>query len=64
MEIRKSKDYLELRNRQNLNWALEEVKEGIQLAKDKDLEKAIQKYSYALNIHEKCVEAFVARGKR
>ncbi|KAI9344012.1 hypothetical protein BDR26DRAFT_917435 [Obelidium mucronatum] len=51
-----------LSKRQNASWAHKMVIEGIACSQEKQLEKAITKYTRALEIDPECVDALVARG--
>jgi len=54
-------DYLNLRERQNLAWAREAVRDGIKLLST-DTSLSMKKYAQALEIAPNCPEALVARG--
>ncbi|KAJ3389716.1 Tetratricopeptide repeat protein 14 [Lobulomyces angularis] len=53
---------MDLRKQQNEAWAQETVKEGINLLREGQIEKAIKKYTNAIEISPICADAFVARG--
>ncbi|KAJ3211379.1 hypothetical protein HDU67_004563 [Dinochytrium kinnereticum] len=55
-------DYLSLRKRQNSQWAMKLVTEGVQKMMAKDNEAAIKKFSTAIEIDPMCAEGYVGRG--
>ncbi|KAJ1674738.1 hypothetical protein EV182_002668, partial [Spiromyces aspiralis] len=54
-------DYLELRSRQNKSWALDVVKEGIEVAIQGGSSKAVHHFTKAIQISPDCLEAYIER---
>lgn len=61
-ELLVQEDYLDLRKKQNKQWAYQQAVEGIAFAKGSESEKAMKKYNSALELDSDCVEALVGRG--
>lgn len=59
---RNNQSYYELRKTQNKSWAFDQAREGIELARDNQHEKAMKKYDSALELDPNCIEALIARG--
>jgi len=55
-------DYMDMRKRQNSDWAHEIIYKGVSLAKSNEYEKAIKVYNHAIDIDPNCVDAYVAKG--
>ncbi|KAG0216825.1 hypothetical protein BGX33_012045 [Mortierella sp. NVP41] len=62
LPLHRRETYLDLRDNQNRNWAMDSFKEGIAFAQKGQLDDAIKAYSQAIQIDSKCVEAYIARG--
>ncbi|KND02867.1 uncharacterized protein SPPG_01947 [Spizellomyces punctatus DAOM BR117] len=62
VEEEPEEDYFSLRSRQNADYALRCVKEGIEAFQEGDFERALKKYRHALEQDARCAEAYVARG--
>ncbi|KAF9945133.1 hypothetical protein BGZ72_001624, partial [Mortierella alpina] len=60
--LHRKETYLDLRDEQNRNWAMDSFTSGIDCAQKGQLEDAIKAYTQAIQIDAKCVEAYVARG--
>ncbi|KAF9944560.1 hypothetical protein BGZ70_004521, partial [Mortierella alpina] len=60
--LHRKETYLDLRDEQNRNWAMDSFTSGIDCAQKGQLEEAIKAYTQAIQIDAKCVEAYVARG--
>ncbi|KAF8939752.1 hypothetical protein BGZ58_008840 [Dissophora ornata] len=60
--LHRKETYLDLRDEQNRNWAMDSFAAGINCAQKGQLDDAIKAYSQAIQIDSKCVEAYVARG--
>ncbi|KAI1310801.1 hypothetical protein EDD11_003647 [Mortierella claussenii] len=60
--LHRKETYLDLRDEQNRNWAMDSFTSGIECAQKGQLDEAIKSYSQAIQIDSKCVEAYVARG--
>ncbi|KAF9290433.1 hypothetical protein BGZ68_007061 [Mortierella alpina] len=60
--LHRKETYLDLRDEQNRNWAMDSFTSGIDCAQKGQLDDAIKAYSQAIQIDGKCVEAYVARG--
>jgi len=55
-------DYMDMRKKQNSDWAHEMTYKGVTLAKSNEYEKAIKVYNHAIEIDPNCVDAYVAKG--
>ncbi|TPX57545.1 hypothetical protein SpCBS45565_g08179 [Spizellomyces sp. 'palustris'] len=62
VEEEPEEDYFSLRSRQNADYALRCVKEGIEAFQEGEFERALKKYRHALEQDARCAEAYVARG--
>ncbi|KAG0293452.1 hypothetical protein BGZ98_002156 [Dissophora globulifera] len=62
LPLHRKETYLDLRDQQNRNWAMDSFSTGIDFAQKGQLDDAIKAYSQAIQIDAKCVEAYVARG--
>ncbi|KAG9327739.1 hypothetical protein KVV02_000185 [Mortierella alpina] len=60
--LHRKETYLDLRDEQNRNWAMDSFTSGIDCAQKGQLDDAIKAYTQAIQIDAKCVEAYVARG--
>ncbi|KAG0214780.1 hypothetical protein BGX28_001415 [Mortierella sp. GBA30] len=60
--LHRKETYLDLRDEQNRNWAMDSFAAGIDCAQKGQLDDAIKAYTQAIQIDSKCVEAYVARG--
>ncbi|ORX82280.1 hypothetical protein BCR32DRAFT_292779 [Anaeromyces robustus] len=58
----KNWDYMDMRKKQNSDWAHEIIYKGVTLAKSNEYEKAIKVYNHAIDIDPNCVDAYVAKG--
>ena len=52
-----------MRKKQNFEWASGMVERGVEYAREKRYNEALNCYSRALEVDEKHCDAFVARGK-
>jgi hypothetical protein len=56
-----TKNYQQLRQRQNAAWSLSSVEIGIEHAGRKEWDRAIKAYKHALEIDPDCVDAMVGK---
>ncbi|KAG0302330.1 hypothetical protein BGZ97_002397 [Linnemannia gamsii] len=62
MPLHRKETYLDLRDEQNRNWAMDSFAEGIAFAQKGQLDDAIKAYSQSIQIDSKCIEGYIARG--
>ncbi|KAF9391091.1 Tetratricopeptide repeat protein 14 [Podila verticillata] len=62
LPLHRKETYLDLRDEQNRNWAMDSHAMGIQCAQNGQLENALKAYSQAIQIDSKNVDAYIARG--
>ncbi|KAF9912140.1 hypothetical protein EC991_000550 [Linnemannia zychae] len=62
LPLHRKETYLDLRDDQNRNWAMDSFQEGIAFAQKGQLDDAIKAYSQAIQIDSKCIEGYIARG--
>ncbi|KAG0349119.1 hypothetical protein BG005_011164 [Podila minutissima] len=62
LPLHRKETYLDLRDDQNRNWAMDSYTMGIQCAQNGELENALKAYSQSIQIDSKSVDAYIARG--
>ncbi|KAG0033945.1 hypothetical protein BGZ81_006765 [Podila clonocystis] len=62
LPLHRIETYLDLRDEQNRNWAMDSYAMGIQCAQNGQLENALKAYSQSIQIDSKSVDAYIARG--
>ncbi|KAG0063515.1 hypothetical protein BGZ89_009817, partial [Linnemannia elongata] len=62
LPLHRKETYLDLRDDQNRNWAMDSFAEGIAYAQKGQLDDAIKAYSQSIQIDSKCIEGYIARG--
>ncbi|KAG0346148.1 Tetratricopeptide repeat protein 14 [Podila humilis] len=62
LPLHRKETYIDLRDEQNHNWAMDSYTAGIQNAQKGQLNNALKAYSQSIHIDSKFVEAYIARG--
>ncbi|KAG0340922.1 hypothetical protein BG000_010726 [Podila horticola] len=62
LPLHRKETYLDLRDEQNRNWAMDSYAMGIRCAQNGQLENALKAYSQSIQIDNKSVDAYLARG--